>query len=285
MGIGDREYMRPGSRFPFPKVGVIPAIIGLNIIVYLGWQFGDPRFMQENFLISLPHLQSGKFWTLLTAAFSHNRFFHIFLNMFILYGFGRVLEARWGPRRFLFVYLAACLVSSAAHPLATSLGWPMSFALGASGAISALIACFAIYHPKAKILLFFILPMPAWFLVPIGVLFDVWGLIEQRSGGGVGIGHAVHLGGSAFGMFYVLVIERKRIALFGGGGSRRPRGRILHLDESPWQVSERTDRDDPEERRLDELLEKVSRGGLDSLSMEERDVLERISARRRHGKR
>lgn len=298
MGIGDRDYMRSGSRFRMPSIGVIPAIIAINVVVFIVWQVSEPptdrrlipgnpelySALMDNFTVSYDAMRAGRVWTLLTAAFSHMGLLHLFLNMFILHGFGRVLEERWGSRRFLGFYLIAALISSAAHPLFTALGWSATPALGASGAIAACVVCFALYYPKATLLFMLVIPMPAWFLVIAITAWDLWGLIEQRGKSGGGIGHAVHLGGAAVGAIYVLFIERRRIRLGRVLGRSRPRGRVLTPSESPWSVPERRGPPGVEETRLDELLEKVSRGGLDSLSMEEREQLERISEKRRQGR-
>lgn len=283
MGIGDRDYMRSGSRFPFAVLGAVPTIIALNAGVYLMWHLGSERFMAENFLVSRLHLEAGRWWTLLTAAFSHNNFAHLLLNMFVLYGFGRVIEDRWGPRRFSVFYFGAAIVSSAAHPLFQYFGWPMSFGLGASGAIAGVFTCFALYYPRATILFMMLIPVRAWYLAVLGSAYDLWGLIEQRSGGGAHVGYAAHLAGALCGVFYVLVIERGAISL--GGGRPQRRARILRPEESTWRAPDPRDGFDPDERVLDELLDKVSRGGLDSLSVSERETLERISARRRDQRR
>ena len=302
MGIGDRDYMgsRGGLRGP-SSWNPIWVIIAINVIVFIVWQMSGPptranprpgnpelfRFMYDNFTVSKFNLTHGRVWVLFTAAFSHNSFGHILINMLIFFGFGQALLHRWGARRFVLFYLGAALISSAFHPLFSLLGWPSNAALGASGAIAGVIMCFALYYPKAKILLYMIIPMPAWFLVAIGVGLDVYGLINQRNGGGGNIGHAVHLGGAFAGAVYVLFIE-KRLNLRGGPRRmKRPRGRVLRPDESGWTTSklEPPHRStDPEDMLLDELLEKVSRGGLDSLSIQERETLERISQQRRSGR-
>ena len=80
---------------------VIPVLIGLNAAVFLLWVFGaaDERlgdFLRENFLVSRAHLADGRFWTLLTAGFSHAELWHLVLNMMVLHSFGTVLgEISW----------------------------------------------------------------------------------------------------------------------------------------------------------------------------------------------
>ena len=187
---------------------LLRALIGINVVVFLLWQFGnDPSrplyaLMGTNFLVSWGHLAHGYFWTLLTSAFSHEAVWHIAFNMMMLYSFGTVLVHRWGSRRFLAFYLAAAIVASLAH---VGVGWLIGrheAALGASGATSALLAAFTVFHPRHKILIFAIIPMTAYVGTALFVGLDVWGLVAQSTGGGLAIGHGAHLGGAAFGFVY-----------------------------------------------------------------------------------
>ncbi|MGA1487900.1 MAG: rhomboid family intramembrane serine protease [Planctomycetota bacterium] len=292
MGIGDRDYMGGGGFAPRVR-GYDPVwvIIGINVLVFILWQVADGRFMRLNFLVSRESLEAGRVWTLLTAAFSHESLFHLLVNMLVLFGFAQALRARWGDRRFVRFYLAAAVFSSACQPLTAYLGWAANPALGASGAVCGVVACFAIYYPKATILLWGLIPMPAWFLVAALCAYDLYGLIETRRSGPSGIGHAAHLAGACAAAVFVYFIEPR----LGAAGSRRrarrarePRGRVLRPDESTWGRSDVDHGDaarDPDDQLLDMLLTKVQKGGLDSLSSEERHLLERISEKRRSGRR
>ena len=226
---------------------------------------------------------------MITAAFSQFEFRHILLNMLVLFFFGGTMVQRWGARRFVSFYLTAAAFTSAAHVLITYFLGTKTGALGASGVTCALLMAFAIYYPKVKIYLWMLIPIPAWLLVALFVGWDFYGFVNQIQGiggsSGVRIGHGIHLAGSLFGALYIFVWERR---LAGGGGRRRRRrsARIIRPEESTWQQRPTpTQSRDPEDRILDELLEKVSQGGLDSLSLQEREQLERISEKRRSGRR
>lgn len=197
---------------------LIPVLIGLNAIIFLLWNFFGPfsvSFMMNHFLISWDALASGRFWTLLTAAFSHNLFLHIFFNMYVLMSFGPVIEQLLGTRSFLFFYLVAAIVSSLVHAMVSAflLGEPGQPALGASGAIAGIILIFALAFPKEKIFLFGLIPIPALFGALAFIGLDVWGLIEQTSGGGLPIGHGAHIGGSVTGIIYYLLFVRRKYVL------------------------------------------------------------------------
>ncbi len=189
----------------------VNVIVGLNVVVWLAWkhghhlQVGIPELLLDNFLVSLSSLEEGRWWTLLTSAFSHAMGLHLMVNMIVLKSFGQPLEQAWGSRRFVGFYLCAAVASSAAHASLSYFGWEDIPALGASGAIAGVLMCFAFLYPQRLLLFFMVVPVPAWLAVTAFVGLDIWGLIEQRSGGGLPIGHGAHLGGALFGLLWSLL--------------------------------------------------------------------------------
>lgn len=154
---------------------------------------------------------AGRVWTLITSVFSHNMFFHIFINMYAFYGFGMVLESVMGKKRFLCFYLTSGLIASLAHCMVSYglMGSPELPALGASGAVSATIMLFSLMFPHEKILLLGFIPMPAMTAAFLFVGLDVWGLISQTQGGDLPIGHGAHLGGALAGVVYYFLFYRR----------------------------------------------------------------------------
>ncbi len=204
------------SNFFRNRKSSVRILIFLNILVFMAWSLGggqdsESPFMVRNFLVSWSSLRAGYIWILITAAFSHNMFFHLFLNMFVLNSFGPVVEQTIGIGRFLKFYFLASIFSSLAHSFFSAfiLKQPDLPALGASGAISGLILLFSLIYPKEKILIFGILPLPALWGALAFIGMDLWGLFEQADGGGLPIGHGAHLGGALTGIFYYFVYFRK----------------------------------------------------------------------------
>lgn len=168
--------------------------------------------MMNNFLVSWNGLLQGRIWTLITSVFSHNMFFHIFLNMYAFFGFGTVLENVMGSKKFLKFYLMAGLVASLSHSMVSAflIHEPSLPALGASGAVSGVILLFSLMFPQEKILLMGFIPIPALFASALLIGLDVWGLIEQTRGGTLPIGHGAHLGGALYGLIYYLVVIKTK---------------------------------------------------------------------------
>lgn len=200
------------------RAALVPLIIILNIAVFVGWSVGvgggidGPEFMQRNFTVSWDLVAEGRYWTLLTAVFSHTRLWHILLNMFVLRSFGSLLEQVLGSWRFFKFYFAAGICGSLVHILVSRfvLNEPEMGAVGASGAIAGLVLVFALLFPREKILLFAIIPVPALFGA-LGLMgLDIWGLVSQAEGGGLPIGHGAHLGGAFAGILYYFFSLRKR---------------------------------------------------------------------------
>jgi membrane associated rhomboid family serine protease len=191
---------------------VVYTILAVNLVVFVLWQTPTVLpWMVEHFLVSWTYLQEGKVWTLLTAAFSHHAMFHLLVNMIVLMSFGPPMERLMGARRFISFYLVAGAVGSLAHAGVSTflMDRPGQPALGASAALAGILILFAFTFPRATILLFFVIPLPALVAALLFVGIDVWGLIMQiGANGDWPIGHGAHLGGALTGIVYFLVRGR-----------------------------------------------------------------------------
>jgi rhomboid-like protein len=198
----------------YRKSLVTTGILIINVLVFVLWNIETySSFMFPNFLVSWNSLEQGRYWTLLTSVFSHRAFYHIVLNMLVLSSFGPILEMKVGAKNFLIFYLVAGVFSSLMHAVTCAylLGQPELPALGASGAVAAVILTFSLLYPHEKILLFGIIPVPALIGAMLFVGLDIWGLFAQSTSGGLPIGHGAHLGGAFIGLvYYFLFLKPKR---------------------------------------------------------------------------
>lgn len=285
MGIGNRDYMREERRFSFSPMssgggwGAVEALMAVNIVLFLASTFTKGAPIWGNLSGSLANLRDGYVWTLVTYSFLHGGILHIFFNMFVLWQFGRSLERSWGTRPFLLVYFLGAASGGLLHCLLSLVGWPGTPVVGASGAITAIILAYALLNPTATLILI-VIPMRATIFALVIVGIDVLGLITQYGDReGSPLGHGAHLGGALVGYLYV-AIRNGRLALPWAGRRRRrrrsssrshSRGREFEAPPPPPRASSK------DEKRMDELLEKVAKGGLDSLSNEERDFMMNMS--------
>lgn len=149
-------------------------------------------------------------WQVVTYAFMHGSFEHLFFNMFGLWMFGSELERVWGEKRFLQFYAASVLAAALTQLIVTAVMGTTYPTVGASGGLFGLLLAFAIMFPNRIILLFFVLPMKARYLVAL------YGLLELYQGVWVmnsGVAHFAHLGGMVGG--YLMIRYWRGQAPFG----------------------------------------------------------------------
>jgi len=201
--------------------------------------------------------ERGAVWQLVTYAFLHAGGMHILFNMLFLYWFGRSIEIAWGTKRFLIFYFGAAAFSGLCYAAwYYALGSPYP-CIGASGAVMACMMVYAIWYPNRVILLFFIIPVRIRTLVIFTVCLEVYSLWLMD-----GIAHMAHLGGLLFG--YAIIRAGPRI------------GRTLEA----WFLKRGENTAIEDDRRLDEILDKVHKKGIGSLSSGEARFLKRMSRRR-----
>jgi membrane associated rhomboid family serine protease len=148
------------------------------------------------FALLVPPQFPGVIWQVFTSMFLHGSIFHIFINMWILWQFGQVLEQVWGPNRFLKYYLLTGIGSGITVVLLGVITNDLSVTLGASGAVFGLLLAFGMLFPNHTIYLFFALPLPAKYAV---IIFGVLELLFLMTNALPGISHIGHLGGLLFG--------------------------------------------------------------------------------------
>lgn len=231
---GPRDLPPRPPAFHLRRLRALPVIVGLNAVVFLAWLLAARgselwSLLAVNFMVSTNRLEHGLWWTLITAAFSHQELWHFLLNMVVLWSFGSVLERLLGSRLFVVFYLVSAVVSSASHCLVSSLllGDDRIAALGASGAVSAVLIAFSLAFPRNKILLFGIVPIPALVGAALFVAIDLWGLFAQTRGAALPIGHGAHLGGALCGAVLWAALLRGRLRR----SASRPRQVPLAYDE------------------------------------------------------
>jgi rhomboid family protein len=182
---------------------VTRAIIIANVVVFLLQQVAPQLFTGLFALWPIADRDSlFEPWQVITYAFLHEGFAHIFFNMFALFMFGRALEQLFGSRRYA-IYYFVCVLTAAVTELmvqnATQSGGPV---VGASGGIFGLLLAFAWYFPRQKLILIPIpIPMPAWLFV---TLYGVLELVLGVSGREAGVAHFAHLGGMLGGALSIL---------------------------------------------------------------------------------
>ncbi len=184
---------------------VLPLII-INIVIFIiqsliGDSFTDLFFLSGRYFLARP-------WTIITYMFLHANLTHIMFNMYALFLFGPILEARIGVRRFLYVYflsgIFAALFSLILYPII--FGYQIN-AVGASGAIMGLIGTLIMINPDLKLLFFFMIPMSLRTAGIVWFFMDLFGVFYPS-----GTANLAHIIGMITGLiagFYFIKSKRK----------------------------------------------------------------------------
>jgi membrane associated rhomboid family serine protease len=196
------------------KITAVKILIAINVAVF-GLQELDPNGRLEELfaLWPLQRLDGAvyfRFWQIVSYSFLHStqNYMHLLFNMWSLWMFGEAVEQKMGPRRFLALYFAA-VVTAALSQLVVPImfGAPPAPTIGASGGVFGVMLAFGMLYPRAKILLFFALPMPAYVFVPLAALLE---LVLGVTGSQSGVAHFAHLGGLIGAGLVVLQWRRRR---------------------------------------------------------------------------
>jgi membrane associated rhomboid family serine protease len=197
------------------------SIIGANLVVFGAWHISESdfqlkRFMEKHFLISSDGIvRMGRYHTAVTSFFSHKDPWHLAFNMLALYTFGLNTMAVIGTSRFMMLYFGGGLVSSLAYtswPYIIPRSWPAYWganmkyttALGASGAVYAVVAWHILTFPRNMLMLYGVVPLPAPLLGAAMIGYDMY----QMYTGMTTVGSSAHLGGAAYGMMFYGLTRR-----------------------------------------------------------------------------
>jgi membrane associated rhomboid family serine protease len=282
MGIYDRDYYRDdreGFRFRGPRT-VVGGLLLVNIAIWLvGQLFLSLRDSSLDRLSqgmaahvgSLTHWQY--LWQFLTYGFAHaSRPDHIILNMFTLWMFGRDIEAKYGSKEFLRLYLFLVVASGLIWAVVNRLSGTDGSVVGASGAVVGVVMLYALSFPHRTVLLFFVIPTPAWVMGALLILANVAESLGLHAADALPVACSVHLAGAALAYLYY----RFNWNL----GRLVPRGFSLDWlkPRSPLRVHD-PDQDEPQEPQVDlgaevdRILEKIHREGEARLTRKERRTL------------
>ncbi|HWA99821.1 MAG TPA: rhomboid family intramembrane serine protease [Pirellulales bacterium] len=276
MGLYDRDYLRDDDERPGLHLGGARSMVANLIIVNVGVFLVDVLFdgkLSEWLALRTDTLwHPWNLWQLLTYGFLHSvaDIRHIVFNMIGLYFFGGAIEAKYGRREFLLYYLASIVFGGLVWlGVENFAGRASEDVIGASGAVTACTILFVFNYPFQTIYFFGILPMPAWVMGVLFLVFDVMG----AGRGSTGIAYEVHLAGALFAYLYWQF--HWRLSPWVPEGMPRFRFRRPSL-----RVHRPGDEDDNvSQERIDQILAKISAQGEASLTREERRALEDASRR------
>jgi len=282
-----------GLRYQFTRLSIAQKLIVVNVGVYivnallpflLGME-GD-AFMQW---FELPKDLSRFLtqpWSIVTYSFFHGGIWHLFWNMIILYFASRIFLNLFGSRKLINVYFLGVIFGGLIFMLSYNV-FPVfsgvrTALIGASAGVTAVLIFICAYMPNQEVRLFFF-NIKLWYLGVFVVLLD---LIQIPSSGNAG-GHMAHLGGAFLGYLYARQLLKGHDIgawfsntldsikdLFTAKKESKAPMKTVYRKKGQKRKMDSADYDkESKQRRIDSILDKISKSGYESLSKEEKDYL------------
>lgn len=223
-------------------------------------------------------------WSIITYAFMHQGLFHIFFNMLILYYFGNYFLNYFTPKRLLNFYFLGAISGAMIYMLSYNVfpafsGTGRSYLLGASASVMAILVGIATKVPHLGVRLMFLGTVKLWQIAAFFVVLDLIRMPMGNAGG-----HLAHLGGALLGYMYVKQLDKGNdigawweslsdwfVGLFAST-KEKPFRTVHRNTKAKKQAPKREDKNN-KQKKIDAILDKISKSGYESLSKEEKDFL------------
>jgi membrane associated rhomboid family serine protease len=240
---------------------IMPYKIGID------GQIFEAKISIMNYYFGLiPALVVTKYyvWQFVTYMFLHGGFLHIFFNMYGVMLFGAPIENLWGTKKFLIYYFftgigAGITIFVVNYFILGGVDIHIP-TIGASGALFGLLLAFGMLFPNAELLIFFVLPIKAKYLV---VIYGAIELTAQISGGNSGISHLGHLGGLLFGLIFFSISKKRGIEFSAKKMKARMDKDVIKREKIFNSDSEQS------VKSLSVILDKLKNDGVNSITDDE----------------
>ena len=282
-----------GLQYYFARLNIAEKLIAINLAVFIGTGLASALFgVSIDAVLYWFELPSdffsflGKPWSLITYSFFHSGIGHIFWNMLVLYFTGRIFLNLFNNQRFINVYFLGVILGGLffllgynIFPTLLNSNTPL---IGASAGVTAVLIFICTYIPNQEVRLFGLLNVKLWYIGAFVVLVD---LIQIPYGGNIG-GRLAHLGGAFLGYFYARqLLNGKDIGvgfsnmltaignLFKPGKGKAPLKTVHRRKNTKKSKSGIDYNKETRQKKIDAILDKISKSGYESLSKEEKDFL------------
>ena len=218
-------------------------------------------------------------WTLITFNFFHAGFLHLIFNLMVLHFSGRLFNTYFIDKQLFGVYVLGGIFSGITFVLSYIFIGKAGLLVGASGAIMAILIATATYAPFMLLRIPLIGIVKLWHVAFVILLVDLIQMPLDNTGG-----HLAHLGGALFGFIYIKLLQsgtditKPFSALLDGFANLfKPKKKTpfkkVHRNTTKNGVNSFKENKDMTQKQIDDILDKISKSGYDSLTKEEKEFL------------
>ena len=222
--------------------------------------------------------------SLLSYAFFHSGIMHIIFNMIVLNFAGRLFMTYFTSKQLLGLYILSAIFAGISYILVfyvLNINAPI---VGASAAIMAILVATTTYHPLMDLRLFIIGIVKLWHITAVIIIVDLMQLRSENMGG-----HISHLSGALFGIIFIKLLQNgtdlstvvSRFLDFFANlfkkNTTTPFKKVHKNYSKPLEKSvSKIVAKDKSQQQIDEILDKISQSGYDSLTKEEKEFLFKV---------
>jgi membrane associated rhomboid family serine protease len=288
-----KESFRQGTalhKLIYLNLGLFLAVQIVRIVLYLSNSYGlYDEFLRFLAIPANPQALARRPWTFITYMFLHEGFIHILFNLLWLYWFGMLFIQELGPKKLISTYLLGGLAGGLFFVLFYNL-FPVfagvrddAIALGASASIMAIVVAVAAYRPDRRMYLVLIGPVKIGYIA-LG-MFILTSLVDFSVNTG---GKIAHIGGALMGFLFAYYYRRGRDISRGFDRMMDHIATWFKPGRKNLKVTHKRPADDfefnrqkaEEQKDIDAILEKISKGGYESLSAKEKELLFKMSGKK-----
>lgn len=262
----------------YKQANVVEKIIYINVLLFLITVLFTSFVVQWFALPTNFDSFLTKPWTLISYAFIHERLFHILSNLLVLYYIGNLFLDFYTKKQFLNFYFLGIIVGAISfltnYYIIGKSGAPLG---GASAAVTTIFVAIATKIPRYALRLRFIGSVELWVMAAIWVVLSILQLVNVDNGSAI-----AHLSGAIFGFIYSTQLEKGNdigkwfeTILNFFSNIFKPKKNTSTL-KTVYKSKSRTKVDEvskTKQRKIDDILDKISKSGYESLSKEEKDFL------------
>ncbi len=243
-------------------------------------------FLRYLAIPSNPEVLARRPWTVFTYMFLHEGFLHILFNLLWLYWFGQVFIQELGLKKLLSTYLVGGLMGGLLFVLFYNI-FPVfaqvkgsAIALGASASVMAVVVATATYNPDRKMHMMFIGPVKIGYIAL--AMFILTSMVDFSVNTG---GKIAHIGGALTGFLFAYYYRQGKDITRGFDRFMDQIATWFKPRKSNMKVTHKRSADDleynknkkEEQKEVDKILEKISKGGYESLTSKEKELLFKMS--------
>ena len=246
----------------------------VSLLFFYQFQMGVFNFPSWIALSSDPNIFITRPWTLISYAFFHQGFGHLFFNMMILHFSSMLFLTFFNSKQFIGLYLLSAFFSGIIFAVGYYFLHLSSAMVGASAAIMAILVATTTYSPLMNVRLLFFGNVKLWHITAVILVLDFMQFKIENTGG-----HIAHIAGAFFGFIFIKLLQNgidlSRILSNPFNKSRRVPFKKVYKNhtKSTLKPSSRIVVKDKSQQQIDEILDKISQSGYDCLTQEEKEFL------------